>query len=371
MILSLSSRSLSTATDSIDIAGTSLNPKLSGVQATSVAQITRVITFVVYMMRLPSIETIWSVSDHNFNAIALKVFQYQAKNNLVYAEYLQLIDKQPEKIKHFTQIPFLPISLFKTHKIITGTFKSERTFESSSTTGAGISHHYVKNLADYHTNALHIMAESVGDISQYEIVGLLPNYLERSNSSLVEMVTYFMRLNGQKDSFYLYNHADLYDRITKSNKPILLFGVSFALLDFAADYTIDMPITIIETGGMKGRKKEMTKDEVYAELRASFPSATIRSEYGMTELLSQAYSDEHMKYTTPPWMKVLPREDTDPLTHKYTGRSAALNIIDLANLHTCSFIATDDIGSIHEDGTFEVKGRLDQADIRGCSLMVV
>jgi len=323
------------------------------------------------MMRLPSIETIWSVSAHNFNAIALEIFQNQAKYNTVYAEYLQLIDKQPKRIEHFTEIPFLPISLFKTHRVTTGDFDSERIFESSSTTGMGVSRHYVRHLADYHSNSLHIINNLFGDISEYEILGLLPNYLERSNSSLVEMVRFFMNQNKQEEAFYLYNHQELYNRILHSSKPIILFGVSFALLDFAKTYTLDLPITIIETGGMKGRKKEMTKEEVYAELKSSFPKATIRSEYGMTELLSQAYSDERMKYTAPPWMKVLPRDDTDPLTSNYMDRSAALNIIDLANLNTCCFIATDDIGTIYPDGTFEVKGRLDQADIRGCSLMVV
>jgi hypothetical protein len=331
---------------------------------------TREITFVVYMMRLPSIETIWSDSKHNFNAIALELFQYQAKNNTIYAQYLQLIDKQPETIEHFTEIPFLPISLFKTHRIKTGSFKSERIFESSSTTGTGVSSHHVKHLKDYHLNSLKIINQTLEDVSFYEVLGLLPNYLERSNSSLVEMVSQFMTINNQEDSFYLYNHEELHTKILSATKPILLFGVSFALLDFASEYSVTTPITIIETGGMKGRKKEITKDEVYAELRASFPNATIRSEYGMTELLSQAYSDEHMTYHTPPWMKVLPREDTDPLSLKYNSRSAAMNIIDLANLHSCCFIATDDIGRLHEDGTFEVIGRLDQADIRGCSLMI-
>ncbi len=181
-----------------------------------------------------------------------------------------------------------------------------------------------------------------------------------------------MKHNEQAEQFYLYNHSDLYDRLSSSSKKQLLFGVSFALLDFAEQYHLTSDnLTIIETGGMKGRKKELTKAEVYQQLKSAFPEATIRSEYGMTELLSQAYSDENAIYSCPPWMKVLPRADNDPLSNKSNGKTAALNIIDLANLHSCSFIATDDLGLVYADGTFEVTGRLDHSDIRGCSLMVV
>lgn len=290
----------------------------------------------------------------------------------MYAQYLQLIDKQPQSIEHFTQIPFLPISFFKTHTVVCGDFVPQKTFESSSTTGQNTSKHYLKDLALYHANCSKIIEQKLGKMEVYEISGLLPNYLERDNSSLVSMVAHLMHSNNQEDSFYLYNHEDLYQKLTTASHKQLLFGVSFALLDFADKYSVNVTdLTIIETGGMKGRKKEMTKSEVYNDLKAAFPKATIISEYGMTELLSQAYSDEHAKYSCPAWMKVLPRADNDPLSNEVNGHTAALNILDLANLHTCSFIATDDLGKIHSDGTFEVSGRIDYSDIRGCSLMVV
>ncbi len=324
------------------------------------------------MISLPSINDVWNITEDKFNAIALQIFHYQAENNAIYAQYLQLIDKQPQTIEHFTKIPFLPISFFKTHEVVSGGFIPQKVFESSSTTGTNTSKHYVNDLELYHNTCSIIIEEKLGALKDYTIYGLLPNYLERSNSSLVSMVTHLMHRNEQKEAFYLYNHEELYTQLCKDKKPQLLFGVSFALLDFAEHYLLkNENLTIIETGGMKGRKKEMTKDEVYAELKAGFPKATILSEYGMTELMSQAYSDENARYSSPPWMKVLPRADNDPLSHEASGHTAALNIIDLANLHTCSFIATDDLGKVHNDGSFEVTGRLDYSDLRGCSLMVV
>ncbi len=323
-------------------------------------------------MNLPELKDIWSISEHNFNDIALELFQYQAKNNAVYAEYLKLIDQQPELVKHYTQIPFLPISFFKTHKVTTGSFIAETIFESSSTTGKNTSKHFVADLSHYHTNTEHIFELLIGNLRDYEFYGLLPNYLERKNSSLVSMVGYFMQKNNQPNSFYLNNHADLYKALlAPSSKKKLLFGVSFALLDFADNYQLnDLELTIIETGGMKGRKKEVTKNEVYKEIKSAFPKATLISEYGMTELLSQAYSNEKAIYNCPPWMKVLPRADNDPLQLITNAKNGALNIIDLANTQSCAFIATDDLGKVYNDGSFEVIGRLDYADIRGCSLII-
>ncbi len=324
------------------------------------------------MISLPKINDVWNISEDNFNAIAIRIFQYQAKNNKVYAQYLELIDKPPETIEHFTQIPFLPIAFFKTHSVVSGDFVPQKVFESSNTTGRYTSKHLIKNLDLYHTNCTKIIEQKLGDITDYEISGLLPNYLERGNSSLINMVAHLMNHNKQDNAFYLYNHKDLSDKLKNTSTKQLLFGVSFALLDFAEQHNVtNSNLTIIETGGMKGRKKEITKTEVYNKLKVAFPIATILSEYGMTELLSQAYSDENAKYTCPNWMKVLPRADNDPLSHEANGQTAALNIIDLANLYTCSFIATDDLGKVHPDGTFEVSGRLDYADIRGCSLMAL
>jgi hypothetical protein len=322
-------------------------------------------------MALPDINDIWSISEHNFNDFALQIFQFQVKNNPIYAEYVELIDQKPSGVEHYTQIPFLPISFFKTHKLVSSNFEPQATFESSSTTGSNTSKHYVKDLDLYHTNCLQIFEQQIGNLDSMEILGLLPSYLERQNSSLVSMVKYFMDYRGQEQGFYLNNHQDLYKKLQDGNSNKLLFGVSFALLDFAEKYNVDSEITIIATGGMKGRKTEMTKEEVYKLLQSCFPNAKIISEYGMTELLSQAYSDNRAFYTCPSWMKVLPRADNDPLSHAANGHTSALNIIDLANLNTCSFVATDDLGRVHSDGTFEVTGRMDHSDIRGCSLMVV
>ncbi len=322
---------------------------------------------------LPSIQEIWSISNHNFNAIALEIFRFQVKNNPVYAQYLELIDQAPDSVDHYTLIPCLPISFFKTHQVVSKTFEPEAIFESSTTTGSTPSRKYVAQLNEYHQTCLTIIEDQIGDISKYHIAGLLPNYLERQNSSLVSMVKFLMDHNQQQDGFYLYNHEELFELLQNppTNKPVLLFGVSFALLDFAANFGSEAAFTIVETGGMKGRKKEITKQELYQTLQGAFSNATILSEYGMTELMSQTYSTNTGIYTAPPWMKVLPRADNDPLSHTANGRSAALNIIDLANIDTCAFIATDDIGRIHPDGTFEVSGRLDYADMRGCSMMAL
>ena len=322
-------------------------------------------------MNLPDIEQVWKVNECNFNELALEIFQFQVKNNPVYAEYVSLIDKEPNSIDHYSSIPFLPISFFKTHKVITGLFEPRQIFESSSTTGQGLSRKYVKDLASYHGTCLRIFENQFGNLDDYLILGLLPNYLERGNSSLVNMVKSFMDRNEQTEGFYLYDHNKLLDRInTIEKKKILLFGVSFALLDFAESHTIRNEITVIETGGMKGRKTEITKEEVYQQLQNAFPNSHIHSEYGMTELTSQAYSNDSGIYRCPPWMKVTPRSDNDPLSSNALGQTAALNIIDLANLHSCSFIATDDLGKIHENGNFTVTGRMDHSDIRGCSLMI-
>lgn len=329
------------------------------------------ITFEAYMEFIDILD-IWSVKNHNFNDIALNIFQYQAKNNVVYAKYLELINQPPHTIHHFEQIPFLPISFFKTHHVVTGNFVPEHTFESSTTTGSTPSKHAIKDLDLYHTNSLQIIEDKLGKISSYEIFGLLPSYLERGNSSLVDMVQFLMEHNKQSHHFYLDDFESLIEAMASTSRKKLLFGVSFALLDFAKIHSVQFPdLTIIETGGMKGRVKEITKLDLYQKLQLSFKESSIFSEYGMTELLSQAYSDENHIYTCPPWMRVLPRKDNDPFSHSANGHTAALNIIDLANIHSCCFIATDDLGKVYTDGRFEVTGRLDISDLRGCSLMAV
>ena len=324
-------------------------------------------------MFLNDMMDIWSVNNRNFNALALNIFQYQSKNNEVYAQYLNLIEKSVDSITHFSEIPFLPISLFKTHLVKTGNFRTNHVFESSTTTGSIPSKHHINRINDYHENCLKILENRIGPLTEYEIFGLLPNYLERKNSSLVSMVEFLMQKNKQPLNFYLYNFEELDQKMKETSKKKLLFGVSFALMDFAKDYPQSLSdLTVIETGGMKGRKQEITKPDLYQILQKSFEGSTIISEYGMTELLSQAYSDENGIYTCPSWMKVLPRADNDPLSkHSMKGHTAALNIIDLANINSCCFIATDDLGKVYEDGRFEVIGRLDQSDIRGCSLMAI
>lgn len=311
------------------------------------------------------------MSDHDFNAMALDLFHYQAKNNKVYAEFLTLIDKSPDLVFKREDIPFLPISLYKTHDVRTGTFNEEAIFESSSTTSTGISRHAIRSLSDYLANTVRIFSNQFSDLRDYTVLGLLPNYLERQNSSLVHMVDHFIVMSKSVGpNYFLYDHEALFKRLHESGK-VLLFGVSFALLDFAEKYMIEKDdLLIIETGGMKGRKKELTKQEVYTQLRKAFPNAQICSEYGMTELMSQAYSDEQGFYTCPPWMKIITRLDSDPLSGETKIGRGAINIIDLANIDSCAFIATEDLGRTYEDGRFEVLGRLDIADIRGCSLMV-
>lgn len=319
---------------------------------------------------LPNIESVWSVNEYNFNALSLQIFQFQVKNNPVYAEYVDLIDKRPKNIQDYRDIPFLPISFFKSRKIVSYDFEPDVIYQSSSTTGVGVSNNFVASEKEYLINARRIFENQVAQLEDITILGLLPNYLERKNSSLISMVNYFIKELGQHKGYYLYDHKSLLNRI-ESEEEVILFGVSFALLDFAEMHTSTKKFTIIETGGMKGRKREMTKREVYSQIKDSFPNAEIRSEYGMTELMSQAYSDQSATYTCPPWMKVLPRADNDPLSKEANGQTAALNIIDLANLHSCCFIATDDLGKVHSNGRFEVLGRLDYADIRGCSQMVI
>lgn len=328
-------------------------------------------TFATLLKPPLSIDEIIAKSEYKFNELALDLFHYQAENNSIYNQYLQLIDKRSFKPQHYSEIPFLPIQFFKTHRIVCGEFTPEIIFESSSTTGTGTSKHAVARLADYEKTATHFFEQITALYNAYELAGLLPNYLEKGNSSLVYMVTHLMKVNVQPERFYLYDFDALFQWIETCKATPIVFAVSFALLDFATNYKTQKRFVIFETGGMKGRKKELTKTEFYAMIQEAFPNAEIRSEYGMTELSSQAYSNDQNQFETPPWMKVLPRIDNDPLSSAPYGKRAALNIIDLANIHSCAFIATDDLGIVYPNGSFEVLGRLDHSDIRGCSLLVV
>ena len=323
------------------------------------------------MLRPFVMKDVWNIHKQNFNEYALQMFQFQAKNNKVYAEYLQLIGKSPELVNHVQDIPYLPISFFKSHVVKSLAYKEEKVFESSSTTGKGVSKHYLKSEEEYHRTAELIFESAFGALNKLEVVGLLPHYLEKGQSSLVSMVNHLAnKSTSAHDPFYLYDHDALAERLKLNNKTVL-FGVGYALLDFVAGHHIDNPnLIVIETGGMKGRKQEITKEELHEQLQVGFRKATIRSEYGMTELMSQAYTDQTGRYQPPPWMQISCRADNDPLSQLDSNKRGALNIIDLANIHSCAFIATDDLGRVYQDGSFEILGRLDQADLRGCSLLI-
>jgi hypothetical protein len=316
-------------------------------------------------------------NEKEFSIIALEVFKFQYEHNPLYRDYCNGLQRSPEIVKRITDIPFLPISFFKTHMIKTTAFEAGLIFESSGTTGSATSHHYVKDPALYVKSFSEAFKNFYGDVKDYCILGLLPSYLDRSNSSLVYMVDHLIKESGHEESgFYLNEFEKLnatLKRLGSSAQKTILIGVTYAWLDFGSLFPQQLFNTIImETGGMKGRGREMTKAELYEYLKKTFGVPCIHSEYGMTELLSQAYGVDG-RMASPPWMKVLLRDETDPfLVSELSGTtSGAINIIDLANLYSSSFIATDDIGTAVQGGGFEILGRIDNSDIRGCSLMVV
>ncbi len=316
------------------------------------------------------------IDDKNFEQYALKVFRHQAKSNKVYAKYLHLLHIDILNVKMIDQIPFLPIQFFKSHKILSSKEKVQEIFLSSGTTGMTQSKHYITDIQLYKNSYLQGFQHFYGNIDNYSILALLPNYLERNGSSLVYMVDDLIKKsNSDQSGFYLNNLNDLSNKLTAldhQNKKILLIGVSYALLDLIEFKNFNLKNTIVmETGGMKGRRKEMVKEELHQALCHGFGVDKIHSEYGMTELLSQAYSTGDGVFKTPPWMKILTRDTEDALTILPQNRTGGINVIDLANINSCSFIATQDLGKIHTDGSFEILGRFDNSDIRGCNLMVV
>jgi hypothetical protein len=318
---------------------------------------------------------IFNTDDRGFEAQALEIFHYQRKNNAVYGAYMEALGVDPARVDRLQAIPFLPIRFFKSRAIKTGDFEPEAVFESSGTTGMVNSRHLVKEVSLYRESFTKGFELFYGPASGYCILGLLPSYLERGNSSLVMMVDELIRMSGHPQSGFYLNEFDQLARVLQElearQQPTLLIGVSFALLDFAEKYQLPLKHTIImETGGMKGRRKELVRPELHGILKDAFSLSTIHSEYGMTELLSQAYSKGEGLYYCPPWMKILLRDDEDPLNILTSG-AGVVNVIDLANLHSCSFIATDDAGKLYADGSFEILGRVDGSDLRGCSLLVV
>jgi len=325
------------------------------------------------MLQLPfSYHSIFSISSENeFNDLACKTFRYQYKNNIVYKGFVDLIKTNVNKVEHYTQIPFLPVSFFKSHQIISGNATIETIFYSSGTTKTGSSKHHVADLEIYRQSMLQSFNYSYGKISDYSIFALLPSYSNNKNSSLLYMINQFIQQSGNVGGFYLDNTDDLLSdiEIAKKNKKVVLIGVAYALLDLADKYQPNLQdVIVIETGGMKGRRKELTKKELHGVLKKSFNVNQIGSEYGMTELLSQAWSKKNGLFECPPWLKILTRDCTDPL-QLITKKTGGINCIDLANIHSCSFIATQDLGKI-QGNQFEVLGRFDNADLRGCNLLV-
>jgi len=310
-----------------------------------------------------------------FSNFALQLFQYQYGLNKVYQEYCNYLNINPEKIKSIEEIPFLPVSFFKTHRVITGNFIPEITFFSSSTTGIQPSKHEIKDISLYEMSFIKSFEYFYGNPRQYVFLALLPSYLEREGSSLIYMIEKLMQLSGKKENdFFLYNHEQLFKilvELKKKKEKTILFGVTYALLDFIENYRIDFPeLILFETGGMKGRRKELIKKEVHHSLQEAFHLQNIHSEYGMCELLSQAYSTGNNIFNTPPWMKFLLRDEKNPLHVSNSLSEGAINIIDLANIHSCAFIATDDLGRQNGNGV-EIIGRFDDAEIRGCNLLIL
>jgi len=343
-----------------------------------------------------------------FEALALEIFRFQATHNPLYGRYLSLLNVDIQAVATVEQIPFLPIQFFKNYEIKTGDWQPETTFTSSGTTGETTSRHHVRDLDFYKKNTVQGFRPFYGDPSEWLVLALLPSYLERTGSSLVVMAEHFIQLSKHPQSgFFLNNVEELVGLLRLTRLPLtpkgeptefnfselqnpqgicsslpklgsplgvrgtLLLGVSFALLDLAERYSLDLQhVTIMETGGMKGRRRELTRSELHETLKTAFNSPAIHSEYGMTELFSQAYSTGDGRFRPAPTLRAFTREITDPLTLQKPGKTGILNLIDLANFDTCSFIATDDLGRVFDNGSFEVLGRVDNSDVRGCNLMV-
>ena len=314
-------------------------------------------------------------SQSEFDDLALAIFRLQYEHNSLYHQYVNSLEVDLQAINHPTKIPFLPVTFFKSHRIYCANTVEDTIFESSTTTGNIPSKHYVADLDLYRESFRRGFSLTYGSVEDYVIIGLLPSYLERKSSSLVYMVADLVKQSRHVESgFYLYDHIALakqLEEITQKGLKVILIGVGYALLDFIENHPMNLPRAIIvETGGMKGRRQELIREELHIRLCRGFGVSCIHSEYGMTELLSQAWSKGAGLFSCPPWMNVMIRDANDPLSLALPGITGGINIIDLTNIYSCSFIATDDLGRLYPDGTFEVLGRFDAADVRGCSLMV-
>lgn len=326
-----------------------------------------------------SLENIFDIkTEDDFLAASLKTFRYQYDNIEVYRKFVDYLKINPEEIESLDKIPFLPIEMFKNHQILDKNVSTELYFQSSGTTQMNLSKHFIADENIYQESIYKSFEQFIGKPEDFIFLGLLPSYLEKQNSSLIYMVDFLMKKSDKPENgYFLYNHEDLFKLLNElKDKKVILFGVSFALLDFLDFCNLNSQILqfsnnliVIETGGMKGRKEEMTKDELLKILQEGFKTDKIYSEYSMTELLSQAYSLGQNEYQCPSWMRILIRNVEDPFSYEKEGKTGAINIIDLANIHSCSFIATQDLGKIVGD-KFQVLGRIDHSDIRGCSLLV-
>ena len=315
-------------------------------------------------------------NETDFKDMALKVFKFQFEYNIVYRSFCDLLYKNPSDVKTLEEIPFLPIQFFKTHNILSTTEVVQKTFSSSGTTGSITSKHLVTDLDIYEKSFNNGFKQFYGDVEDYTILALLPSYLERDGSSLIYMVDSLIKQSKKpKSGFYLDNYSELKDTLIQldaQSEKVLLIGVSFALLDLVEEHQFELKNTIVmETGGMKGRRKELVRDELHGILKKGFGVNNIHSEYGMTELLSQAYSKGNGIFECSKTMKVFTRETEDALTILNQNKTGGINIIDLANINSCSFIATQDLGRVYNNGTFEIIGRFDNSDIRGCNLMAL
>lgn len=314
-------------------------------------------------------------SSAQFKNVALSVFKHQAKHNNVYHKFLSFLKVDPDSVETIQDIPFLPIQFFKTHKVVSNKHPVEEIFASSGTTGNLASKHFVTDVSIYQVSYTKAFEQFYGKIEDYVILALLPSYLEREGSSLIYMVADLIkRSNNKKSGFYLSNFSELRDvliDLENTSEKVMLIGVSFALLDLVEKFNFDLKNTIVmETGGMKGRRKELIRGELHELLKSGFGVNHIHSEYGMTELLSQAYSKGEGIFNSPPWMKILIRDPENAMELLPHERTGGINIIDLANINSCSFIATQDLGKTHIDGSFEVLGRFDHSDLRGCNLLI-
>lgn len=315
-------------------------------------------------------------STKEFDQLTMRIFKHQFENNPVYRSFCDLLYIHPSDVKKLEQIPFLPIQFFKSHQVLSSQDQIQETFTSSGTTGSVTSKHLVTDLSVYQQSYLKGFHHFYGNIEEYTVLALLPNYLEREGSSLIYMADDLIKKSKKPASgFYLHNLDELSQKLLdldQSGEKVLLIGVTFALLDLIETQHFQLKNTVVmETGGMKGRRKELTRMELHQTLEKGFGVEQIHSEYGMTELLSQGYSKGQGIFECPPWMKILTRDTEDALTIIDNEKTGGLNVIDLANYNSCSFIATQDLGKVHKDGRFEVLGRFDHSDIRGCNLMVV